>query len=59
MTEKEVKAIREWLCKPENSGNCGECPYNYRASEWPGHRLPCGQFTCWVDLHTEEEEPQD
>lgn len=46
--------IIKWTCTSTNSGNCAECPYNEGFSEWPGNRLPCGQFHCWVDLHCEE-----
>ena len=29
-------------------GNCETCTLNINASEWPGHRLPCGQFIWWA-----------
>ena len=33
--------------------SCENCSYNEGFSEWPGHRLPCGQFKCWHELHEE------
>lgn len=52
MLEKEKK----FLCNPKNIGNCAECPMNEGQSEWPGNRLPCGQFHCWVEAHCKEGE---
>lgn len=51
MTTQE---IIKWTCNPENSGNCAECPYNEGFSNWQD-RKPCGQWRCWVDLHTEDD----
>ncbi len=50
---------RKFMNNPENSHNCANCPENYNASAWPGHRLPCGQFHCWVDLHCEDCEDKE
>lgn len=52
----KAKMILSFLSNVENSHNCSECPYNEEFSDWPGHRLPCGQFNCWVDLHHAEED---
>ena len=49
--EKEM----EFLANVENSHNCSECPYNNDFELWPGNRLPCGRFHCWVDIQNEEE----
>lgn len=49
------QAYRAFMYDPENSHNCAECPENEDFSDWPGTRLPCGQFRCWVDCHCEEE----
>ena len=43
-----------FMNNPANSGNCSECPANEDFSEWPGYRLPCGQFNCWVDCHCQD-----
>ena len=48
MSEKE---LRDYLYNPDNAHECDGCPMNQDASEWPGNRLPCGQFRCWVDVH--------
>lgn len=50
---------RAWFCNPDNAGNCEDCPENAGFSEWPGHRLPCGQFHCWVDIHTAQDSEDD
>ena len=42
-----------------NIGNCSECPENNNFSSWPGTKLPCGQFHCWVELHCKSEEDED
>lgn len=41
-----------FMCNSENSHNCESCPENNNFNSWPGNRKPCGQFNCWVDLHT-------
>lgn len=48
---QEVQNYAEFMYNPENSGNCSKCPANQDFSEWPGYRKPCGQFSCWVDVH--------
>ena len=50
----KFEAARRFLCNPANSHNCEECPENRDFSSWPGTRLPCGQFHCWVDLTNKE-----
>ena len=50
MTEAEVQAYREYVNNPENAFQCGKCPANEHVSD---DRLPCGQWQCWVVLHTE------
>ena len=52
MTNREIIS---WMCNPENSGNCAECPYNEGFSDWQ-NRKPCGQFRCWVDCHCNQSE---
>jgi len=52
--EKETKMISEYIkfmCNPYNYKKCDECPANDDCSSWPGNRLPCGQFYCWVEMH--------
>lgn len=37
-----------FMCDPDNSYNCNECPERESGS---GNGLPCGQHHCWVDVH--------
>ena len=53
MTAKEVNEYIDFMYEPSNSHNCAECPENNDCEAWPEHRLPCGQFRCWVDCHCE------
>lgn len=45
-----VLEYRRFMADSSNAHNCEHCPANQDFSEWPGHRLPCGQFNCWVTL---------
>lgn len=56
MKAKELEEYKKFMNNEENSHNCSECPANEGFSEWPGHRLPCGQFHCWVDCTNKERE---
>ena len=48
--------IRQFLADEKNIYNCEECPYRM---EYHGHdTLPCGQYHCWVELHTTEGSPE-
>ena len=42
-----------------NEHNCAQCPENAGFDAWPGNRLPCGQFHCWVDLHNCDDEEDE
>ena len=44
----------EFMNDPNNSHNCGKCPENAGFDAWPGNRLPCGQFYCWVCMHCDD-----
>lgn len=37
---------------PDNIRNCDECPNNMGCDDFQ-HRLPCGQWHCWVAIHYE------
>lgn len=57
LSESDIIAAEKWkefVSNPENVCNCDICPQNEGFSSWPGNQLPCGQFRCWVSLHTEE-----
>lgn len=49
-TESE---IMDFLHNADNILNCSECPYNRELDDFQ-HRLSCGQYHCWVDLHCAE-----
>ena len=53
--EKEIQDYKDFMYNPENVGHCEGCPENRDFSSWPGHRLPCGQFHCWVAVHCDPE----
>lgn len=53
MTEMDYQ---DFMYNPENIEQCDCCPENQGFSSWPGHRLPCGQFNCWVVLHCKSRE---
>ena len=46
----------DFMNEEENIHNCAECPANNGCDEWPGTRLPCGQFHCWVAVTIKREE---
>ncbi len=48
----------KFMYNPENINNCSKCPENQNFSSWPGNKLPCGQFHCWVELHCKNEEDE-
>lgn len=48
---KEYNEYVNFMNDANNSHNCAQCPENAGFDAWPGNRLPCGQFHCWVDLH--------
>ena len=50
-TESE---IMDFLHDEDNILNCEECPYNRGFDDFQ-HRLPCGQYHCWIDLHCTEQ----
>ena len=37
---------------------CENCIYNQEFDSWPGYRLPCGQFNCWLEIEAELEEEE-
>ena len=46
------KLYLEFMCNPENTCKCKECPENRNfVGEAP---LPCGQWNCWVKCHCKE-----
>ena len=49
----------EFMNDPNNSHNCVKCPENAVFDAWPGNRLPCGQFNCWVELHCCNDEGEE
>lgn len=46
------KKYKEFMYNPENQFKCSECPENkgYNMSNPDQH--PCGQYRCWVTVHT-------
>lgn len=50
MIEREIQEYKNFMCNPDNSHNCCECPENRDYDNWQG-KLPCGQQNCWVDCH--------
>ncbi len=51
MQSEEVQSYLRFMYNPDNYMHCSDCPENQEFSSWPGYRLPCGQFSCWVRLH--------
>ena len=47
---REEKGYREFMYNPENIRHCEGCPQNEGYDDFQ-HRLPCGQWRCWVELH--------
>ena len=47
---KEEREYRDFMYNPENVRNCKQCPANQGCDDFQ-HRLPCGQWHCWVELH--------
>ena len=54
MTEHppEIEGYRCFINNPDNSHRCDICPHNIGCKV----ALPCGQYHCWVDLHTTRED---
>jgi len=46
--EVDKEAYICFMCDPDNSYNCNECPERESGN---GEGLPCGQQNCWVDVH--------
>ena len=42
--------IINFLYNEENIHNCDECPYN---EDMENYSYPCGQQSCWVQVHCE------
>lgn len=42
----------------ENVFNCEHCDYNIGCDDFQ-HRLPCGQWNCWVKLNCDRAEALD
>lgn len=47
---KEEREYRRFMYNPKNVKKCGACPENQGCDDFQ-HRLPCGQWYCWVELH--------
>jgi hypothetical protein len=48
LNEVDKDAYICFMCDPNNSYNCNECPERESGND---DRLPCGQQNCWVDVH--------
>lgn len=53
------KSYKDFMFDSNNICNCTSCPENQNFSAWPGRRLPCGQFNCWVSLYCEKDDDED
>lgn len=42
----------------KNIFNCSECEYNIGCDDFQ-HRLPCGQWNCWVTVNCDRAEELD
>lgn len=49
-TKEEITA---WLSNSKNIYMCDKCPYNNGTILY-GNRKPCGQFNCWVAIHSKK-----
>ena len=46
LTDDDYRELyRRWMCNPDNSMRCDECPYFKDGF----YSRPCGQQKCWVD----------
>jgi len=57
--KKEVDNYIHFMCNPENHHQCDECPENKECKHSYEAVLPCGQYNCWVDMHTKMSEVID
>ena len=46
------------LLERSNEYNCKECCYNIGCDDFQ-HRLPCGQWNCWVTVNCDRAEGLD
>ncbi len=45
--------VIKFLMDEANRGKCKDCPYNVGQDSGADHnQLPCGQYNCWVTVHT-------
>lgn len=49
----EVDSYLDFMCNPDNIGNCESCPENGGFASFNNPR-PCGQQRCWVKVHCKE-----
>lgn len=49
--EKYRKTYSDWMCDPDNLGNCESCPEQTSRSLCCQGRQHCGQQNCWVAAH--------
>lgn len=48
LTEEEKK-YHDFMFNPDNIKSCDKCPNNLGYDDFQ-HRLPCGQYRCWIDI---------
>ena len=46
------------MLERSNEFNCSECEYNIGCDSFQ-HRLPCGQWKCWVTVNCDRAEALD
>lgn len=54
-----AEQVRDFLYNPANVLNCKDCHMNEDFSSWPGTRLKCGQFRCWVSIHCADDDEDE
>ena len=60
MTPEEKKKVIEFLYDEKNIQECENCPYNDGFdSSASGNRFPCGQYRCWVEIHSAKKSPEN
>ena len=56
--ERRFKMKKFDMLNRENVLNCDHCDYNIGCDDFQ-HRLPCGQWNCWVKVNCDRAEALD
>jgi hypothetical protein len=59
MTVQETDSYKRFMCDPNNTLRCAECPANVGAEDGFTRQYPCGQQNCWVECHCNDNDRRE